>query len=156
MIIHAYIHIISICFQMRGCSELQFGTLREVWRHARGREHCPGKPGSALSGGYDQIRPKQRVGRSWTSQGRAEFLCARIEGANREDSEGKVDLRPLSVSFLRGPTRRGERTRLVRLFQGCTGHWTDGGSCAGFTSSRPSPPWTLVFRFSGFLYGLWP
>ena len=22
------------------------------WRHARGREHCRGKPGSALSGGY--------------------------------------------------------------------------------------------------------
>ena len=22
------------------------------WRHARGREHCHGEPGSALSGGY--------------------------------------------------------------------------------------------------------
>ena len=22
------------------------------WRHARGREHCRGQPGSALSGGY--------------------------------------------------------------------------------------------------------
>ena len=22
------------------------------WRHARGREHCRGEPGSALSGGY--------------------------------------------------------------------------------------------------------
>ena len=37
---------------MRAASELQFGALREVWRHARGREHCRGEPGSALSGGY--------------------------------------------------------------------------------------------------------
>ena len=37
---------------MRASSELQFGAFREVWRHARGREHCRGKPGSALSGGY--------------------------------------------------------------------------------------------------------
>ena len=32
--------------------ELQFGALREVWRHATGREHCRGEPGSALSGEY--------------------------------------------------------------------------------------------------------
>ena len=38
---------------MRAPSELQFGGLREVWRHARGREHCRGEPGSALSGGYE-------------------------------------------------------------------------------------------------------
>ena len=37
---------------MRASSELQFGALREVWRHARGREHCRGEPGIALSGGY--------------------------------------------------------------------------------------------------------
>ena len=37
---------------MRTSSELQFGALREVWRHARGREHCREEPGSALSGGY--------------------------------------------------------------------------------------------------------
>ena len=37
---------------MRTSSELQFGALREVWRHARGREHCRGEPGSALSGEY--------------------------------------------------------------------------------------------------------
>ena len=36
---------------MRASSELQFGALREVWRHARGREHCHEEPGSALSGG---------------------------------------------------------------------------------------------------------
>ena len=37
---------------MRASSELQFDALREVWRHARGREHCRGEPGSAQSGGY--------------------------------------------------------------------------------------------------------
>ena len=37
---------------MRASSELQFGALREVWRHARGREHCRREPGSALLGGY--------------------------------------------------------------------------------------------------------
>ena len=25
-----------------------------------------------------------------------------------------------------------------------------------FTSSRPPPPWTSVFQFSSFLYGVWP
>ena len=37
---------------MRASSELQFGALRELWRHARGRKYCRGEPGSALSGGY--------------------------------------------------------------------------------------------------------
>ena len=37
---------------MRAASELQFGALREVWQHARGREHCRGEPGNALSGEY--------------------------------------------------------------------------------------------------------
>ena len=45
---------------MRASSEPQFGALREVWRHARGREHCREEPGSALSGGYtpDSARAK--------------------------------------------------------------------------------------------------
>ena len=37
---------------MRASSGLQFGALREVWRHARGREHCRREPSSALLGGY--------------------------------------------------------------------------------------------------------
>ena len=40
------------CSQVRASSELQFCALREVWPHARGREHCRGGSGSALSGGY--------------------------------------------------------------------------------------------------------
>ena len=73
-----------------------------------------------------QIRRGRRAARSSTSQGSAEPLCARIKGANREISEGKDDLQPRSVFFLRGPTKSGERTRFVGLFQGCTGLWTAG------------------------------
>ena len=44
-----------------------------------------------LSQGH-QIRRRRRAARSLTSQGRAEPLCARITGLNREVSEGKADL----------------------------------------------------------------
>ena len=44
--------------------------------------------------GTHQIRRRRRAARSLTSQGRAEPLCARIESANREVSEGKADLWP--------------------------------------------------------------
>ena len=37
---------------MRASSELQLDALQEVWRHAKGREHCRGEPGSDLSGRY--------------------------------------------------------------------------------------------------------
>ena len=37
---------------MHASSELQFGALRKVWRHVRGREHYRGESGSALSGWY--------------------------------------------------------------------------------------------------------
>ena len=40
------------CSQVYASSQLQFGALREVWRHVRGRDHYRGKPGSTLSGGY--------------------------------------------------------------------------------------------------------
>ena len=43
---------LRMVFQVRTSSELQFGALREVWRHARDGEHCRGEPGRALSGGY--------------------------------------------------------------------------------------------------------
>ena len=41
--------------------------------------------------GTHQIRRRRRAARSSTSQGRAEPLCARITGLNREVSEGKAD-----------------------------------------------------------------
>ena len=39
-------------FPVCASSKLQFGALQEVWRHARGREHSHGEPGSALTGGH--------------------------------------------------------------------------------------------------------
>ena len=41
--------------------------------------------------GTHQIRRRRRAAQSSTSQGRAEPLCARITGLNREVSEGKAD-----------------------------------------------------------------
>ena len=41
------------CSQVRTSSELQFGALREVWRHARTRNTvAESLVASALSGGY--------------------------------------------------------------------------------------------------------
>ena len=77
---------------MRASSELQFGALREVWRHARGREHCRGESASALSGGYAPDSAMAEGSTIVDEPGSAEPLCARIEGANREVSEGKADL----------------------------------------------------------------
>ena len=63
------------------------------WRHARGREHCCGESGSALSSGYAPDSAKAE-GSSIVdeSQGRAERLCARIKGVDRGISEGKADV----------------------------------------------------------------
>ena len=62
------------------------------WRHARGREHCRGEPGSALSVDTHRIRRRRRAARSSTSQARVEPLCARITGLNGEVSDGKADV----------------------------------------------------------------
>ena len=53
--------------------------------------------------GKHQIRRRRRAARSSTSQGRAEPLCTRIKGANRDVSERKADVWPRSFFFLRGP-----------------------------------------------------
>ena len=63
------------------------------WRHARGKWHCRGEPGIVLYRvGTHQIRRRRRAARSSTSQGRAEPLCAKIKGVNREVSKGKADV----------------------------------------------------------------
>ena len=62
------------------------------WRRARRREHCAESLVVLYQVGSHQIRRRRRAARSLTSQGRAEPLCARIESANREVSEGKADL----------------------------------------------------------------
>ena len=96
------------------------------WRHARGREHCRGEPGSALLGGYAPVRRRRRAARSSMSQGRAKPLCARNLGVNRNVSEGKTDVWPTVIFLPTRATRSGERARFVGLFQGCTGLWTAG------------------------------
>ena len=42
----------GLCSQVRASSGLQFSGPSGGWRHARGREHCRGEPGSILSGGH--------------------------------------------------------------------------------------------------------
>ena len=127
------------------------------WRHARGREHCRGEPGSSYRVGTHQIRRRRRAAQSLTSQGRAEPLCARIESANREVSEGKAVLRPRSFFFLRGPLGAANGQDSWGFFKDAQGFGRlDAGPRASFTSSRPPPPWTSVFHFSLFLYDVWP
>ena len=104
-----------------------------------------------------QIRRRRRTARSSTSQGRPEPLCARIKGVNREVSEGKAGVWPRSFFFLRGPQGAANRQDSCGFFKDAQGFgWLDAGSRAGFTSSRPPPPWTSLFQFSIFLYGVWP
>ena len=62
------------------------------WCHARGGEYCRGAPGSALSGGYAPDSAKAEGSSIVDEPGRAEPLCARITGLNREVSEGKADV----------------------------------------------------------------
>ena len=62
------------------------------WRHARGREHYHGEPGSALSG---ELCTRFSEGGRQLDRRRVRGvlnLCVRIKGANREISEGKADL----------------------------------------------------------------
>ena len=75
---------------MRTTSELQFGDLRE----GGGTRETGSTVAESLvvlyRMGTHQIRRRRRAARSSTSQGRAEPLCARITGLNREVSEGKL------------------------------------------------------------------
>ena len=73
--------------------EPQFGVLRE----GGGTREAGSTVAESLvvlyyRVGTHQIRRRRRAARSLTSQGRAEPLCARITGLNREVSEGKADL----------------------------------------------------------------
>ena len=75
--------------------------------------------------GTHQIWQRRRAARSSTSQGRAKPLCARIKGANREVSEGK--LMSDHGQFSSYEDHKERRTGKIRgAFQGCTGLWTVG------------------------------
>ena len=47
------------------------------WRHARGREHCRGEPGSALSTGYAPDQPRCRRSVRWSCTSRPIKAIAR-------------------------------------------------------------------------------
>ena len=91
------------CSQLRASSELQFGVLREVWRHARCKEHCRGEPDSALSGRYAPDLAKAECISIVDEPGKYCTPVREIQRRNREVSEGKADIRPRSFVFLRGP-----------------------------------------------------
>ena len=81
------------CSQLRASSEIQFfGALRE----GGGTREAGSTVAESLVGlyrvGTHQIRRRRRAGRSSTSQGRADPLCARITGLNPEVSEEKADV----------------------------------------------------------------
>jgi hypothetical protein len=134
-------------------SEPQFGGLRE----GGGTREAGSTVAESLvvlyRVGTHQIRRRRRAARSLTSQGRAEPLCARITGVNREVSEEKLTSDHGHFSSYEGHKER--RTGKIRgtFFRDAQGFGRlDTGSRAGFTSSRPPPPWTSVFQFSLFLY----
>ena len=126
------------------------------WRHARGRGTVAESLVVLHRVGTHQIRRRRRAARSLTSQGRAEPLCARIKGANREVSKGKLMSDHCNVSSYEGHKER--RTGKIRgPFKNAQVFGRlDAGSRAGFIISRPPPPWTSVFQFSLFLYDMWP
>ena len=114
------------CSKVRASSEPQFGDLREGGGTREAGSTVAESPAALYRVGTHQIRRWRRAPRSSTSQGRAESLCARIKGANREDFWGKSSCLT-TVSFL--PTRAarsGERIIPAALFQGCAGLWTAG------------------------------
>ena len=80
------------CSQVRTPSELQFGDLRE----GGGTQEAGITVAESLvvlyRVGTHQIRRRRRAARSSANQGRAEPLCARITGLNREVSERKADV----------------------------------------------------------------
>ena len=142
---------------MRASSAPQFGALRE----GGGTREAGSTVAESLvvlyRVGTPQIRRRRRAARSPTSQGRAEPLCARITGLNREVSEGKADVWPGSFFFLRGPQGAANEQDSWGFLKDAQGFGRlDAGSRAGFTSSRPPPPWTSVFQFFLFLYNVWP
>ena len=95
--------------------------------------------------GTHQIRRGRRATGSLTCQGSAEPLCTRIKGANRE-----------LFSFYVGQQGAANGQDSWGFFRDSQGFGRlDAGSCAGFTSSGPPPPWTSVFQFSLFLYNVW-
>ena len=128
-------------------------------RHARGREHCRGEPGGALSGGY---APRLGEGGRQLDRRRARGVlnpCARESKARTGRFLRKKLISDHGLfSSYEGQQGTANGQDSWGVFQGCAQGFgrLEAGSCAGFTSSRPPPPpWTSVFHFSLFLYNVW-
>ena len=80
------------CFKVCASSELQFDALQEGGGTREAGSNVAENLVVLYRVGTQQIRRSRREARSLTSQGRAEPLCARIESANQQVSEGKADL----------------------------------------------------------------
>ena len=88
------------------------------------------------------------------SQGRAEALCAKFEGASREDSKERANFgHALFFSTRPNKERRPGKIRVALFRDGQGFGRLDTDSCAGFTSSRPPPPMDL--GISIFLTSAW-
>ena len=124
--------------QVRASSEPNFGALRE----GGGTREAGSPVAESLvvlyRVGTHQIRRRRRAARSSTNQGRAEPLCVRITGLNREVSEGKADVGPRSFFFLRGSQGAANGQDSWGFIKDVQGFQRlDVGSRAGFTSSGP-------------------
>ena len=77
---------------MRASFESQFGALREGGSTREAGSTVAESLVVLYRVGTLQIRRRRTAARLSTSQGRAEPLCARTTGLNREVSEGKADV----------------------------------------------------------------
>ena len=124
------------------------------WRHAKGREHCRGEPDSALSG-WVRTRFGENGGQLDRRRARGGLnSCAREYKARtgRFLRENLISDYGLFSSYedQHGAANGQDSWGFFRDAQGFGR--LDAGSRAGFTSSRPPPPWTSVFQFPLFLY----
>ena len=106
-----------------------------------------------------QIRRRRGAARSSTSQGSAELLCARIQGANREVSEGKADVWPRSFFFLRGPTRSGDgkiRGAFSRMHRALDGWMLARALASPAQCLHHHGPRYFNFPHTVYLYDVWP
>ena len=113
------------CSQVCAPSELQFRALREGGGTRKAWSTVAESLIILYRVGTHQIRRRRRAARSSTSQGRAEALCARIKGVNR-DVSGKSWFLTTVIFLPTMATRSGERARFVGPFRGCTGLRTAG------------------------------
>ena len=124
----------------------------EVWRHARGREHCRGEPGSTLSGEYAPDSAKAEGSPIVDEPGEYWTPVRENQGANWEVSEEKRMSDHGLFSSYEGEQGAANGQHLWGVLRDAQGFGRlDAGSRAGFTSSRPPPPCVCVCVFFPFI-----